>query len=210
MNIWQHALLSERKFGGKATDYTHIHRFIDSSKYFYYHVKHRMLLHNLYGVELCTQLFGEFVVNADGKTILVRDIAVEHCREDLNGKVPTLYEWLRDNQDLADWVGSVPELEQEEWNHFVWKPFLRTGLRAAFVVTCSDLGVQLMEQFYGLEAARALTKALHPKQKIGTYLPHFKFAEKWQYTPQPEELQWLKNYEQNKNKTNHSTTDLGG
>ncbi len=67
MNIWQHALLSERKFGGKPEDYTHIHRFIDSSKYFYYHVKHRMLLHNLYGVELCTELFGEFVVNSKGK-----------------------------------------------------------------------------------------------------------------------------------------------
>ena len=52
MNIWDHSRLSVRKFGGKEKDYFQIHKFLDSSKLFYNHVKHRILLHNLYGVEI--------------------------------------------------------------------------------------------------------------------------------------------------------------
>ncbi|MDW8297019.1 MAG: hypothetical protein RMJ97_09085 [Raineya sp.] len=70
MNIWEHSLLSQRKFGGKPQDYEAIHSFLDSSKYFLYHVKHRLLLHHLLGVEWAVELFGNFLVNSEGKTIL--------------------------------------------------------------------------------------------------------------------------------------------
>ncbi|MFK7980420.1 MAG: hypothetical protein AB8G86_10590 [Saprospiraceae bacterium] len=79
--------MSQRKFGGQPEDYDQVHAFIDSSKYFYYHAKHRMLLHHLYGVSLATELCGNFLTNSDGQTLLVRDIAIEHCREDLDGHV---------------------------------------------------------------------------------------------------------------------------
>jgi len=52
MNGWKHSLLSKRKFGGEAIDYVEVHKFIDSSKFFCYHVKHRVLLHNLFGIEV--------------------------------------------------------------------------------------------------------------------------------------------------------------
>src|SRR4028118_1096722 len=99
MNVWEHSLIGQRKFGGKPEDYLAIHRFIDSSKLFYYHIKHRLLLHNLYGVELAVELFGDTVINANNAHIPVRDIAVEHIREDLDGKIPTLNDWLKGHVD---------------------------------------------------------------------------------------------------------------
>ena len=57
MKYTDHAFLSAKKFGGDKDDYLEVHRFIDSSKYFYHHAKHRLLLHNLFGVELCVELF---------------------------------------------------------------------------------------------------------------------------------------------------------
>lgn len=192
MNVWQHSLLSQRKFGGLAEDYEAIHSFIDSSKLFNYHSKHRLLIHNLYGVELCMQLFGDLITNSDGKKVMVRDIAREHCREDLSGKVPTLYEWLKDNPDLEDWVTHCPQLADEELNQFLWKPFLRSGLRASLAITFSDFGVYLVETFYGWEKAKKFATALDTQLKVKDFLNQFRFTERWQYTPQPEELKWLK------------------
>ena len=112
MNTWQHSLLSQRKFGGKPEDYQAIHQFIDSSKLFYYHIKHRLLLHNLYGVELATELYGDSLRNSEGAMVIVRDIAVEHIREDLDGKIPRLIDWLEDHTEEQEMV--PPQLEDEK------------------------------------------------------------------------------------------------
>ncbi|MBC9908934.1 DUF6915 family protein [Chitinophaga varians] len=95
MNYWKHSLLSKKKFDGEAADYLHIHKFLDSSKLFYFNLRHRILLHHTYGIDLCTKKFGETLVNSSNQTILVRDIAAEHCKEDLLGVVPTLNQWFK-------------------------------------------------------------------------------------------------------------------
>ncbi len=192
MNIWDHCLLSQRKFGGKPSDYEKIHSFMDSSKYFFYHAKHRLLIHNLFGVELATELLGNFIENADQKQILVRDIAIEHCREDLDGKVPTLFDWLKDNTTLETMIGEIPDLGNDTWNAFLWRPFLRSQLKASLIITCSDFGVFLMEHFFGLEAARQLARSLNPDCKVKLFLEKFQITERWQYTPQQHELEWLR------------------
>ncbi|MEL6972750.1 MAG: hypothetical protein AAFZ63_17895 [Bacteroidota bacterium] len=61
MNYYDHSLLSVRKFGGAPEDYLSIHKFLDSSKLFYHHAKHRLLLHHLFGVELTIQKFGDLI-----------------------------------------------------------------------------------------------------------------------------------------------------
>lgn len=95
MNYWKHSLLSKKKFNGTAEDYIAIHRFMDSSKLFYFDSKHRLLLHNTYGIQLCMQKFGDMLVNADGQTVMVRDVAAEHCKEDLLNTVPNLNHWFK-------------------------------------------------------------------------------------------------------------------
>ncbi len=105
MDIWKHSELSAVKFGGIAKDYFKIHKFIDSSKLFYFNVKHRSILHHMYGVELCIRLFGDTIRNNDNQVRLVRDIAVEHLKEDLNGRIPTVKEWFE--KDGNSWINMV-------------------------------------------------------------------------------------------------------
>ncbi len=190
MNIWQHCLISQRKFGGQAQDYEQVHAFMDSSKLFFYHFKHRALLHHLFGVELAIRLLGNFVVNIEGKTVLVRDIAVEHCREDLDGKIPTLFDWFKDSEHVLENI-QVPDIQDEILKEFVFLPYMRSGLRASLLITCSDFGVHLVKVFLGTEKAILWASLLKGNLQVKNLLPMLQLKERWQYSPQKEELKWL-------------------
>jgi len=192
MDIWTHSLLSEKKFGGKPEDYYEIHKFIDSSKLFYFHVKHRMLLHNTFGIEICIRMFGDYLQNSDSKTILVRDIAAEHVKEDLYGKVPTVTEWFSQNESLEQFILSIPETEDEALNAFIQTPYLQSNLKASLIITCSDFGVQLVQQIFGLEKSKLLREQIPTEQNVKSVLQNFKFTHKWQFTPNMKELEILK------------------
>jgi hypothetical protein len=194
MNVWEHSLIGQRKFGGRPEDYVSVHRFLDSSKYFFYHVKHRLLLHNLYGVELAVDLFGDVLLNADGVSVPVRDVAVAHIREDLDGKIPTLTDWFATHEDGNYFQSAIPDLKDEILNRFLWKPYLRSGTKDALIITCSDFGVSLMETFHGAGAALQLREALPQAYRVSDFLQKFTFTQRWQYTPQQEELNWLKGH----------------
>ncbi len=192
MNIWDHSRLSVRKFGGTEVDYFAIHKFLDSSKLFYFHAKHRLLLHHLFGIELAIEKFGDYLENATGKTVLVRDIAAEHLKEDLSGKVPSLYEWLSEQGDAwaADLV--LPQFENAELEKFVLRPYLKSNLKASLLLTFSDFGVYLAGEFLDLKAAQTLRAMIKPEQTVKHYLSQFKFTQRWQFHPDPKELAWLK------------------
>jgi hypothetical protein len=190
MNTWDHSLLSQRKFGGIPEDYEKIHRFIDSSKLFYYHLKHRLLLHNLYGVELCMELFGDTLVNSDGNHIIVRDIAVEHCKEDLDGKIPTLADWLKDQKKLTELEFELPDFQHEGLQKFMSRPLLRSGLSSSLFITHSDFGLYLVETFFSVELAVEVSKKIQVRP-VQEYLENFAFTAPWQYNPQRKELEWL-------------------
>ncbi|HNI44138.1 MAG: hypothetical protein JNM36_09615 [Chitinophagales bacterium] len=201
MNGWKHCLLSKRKFGGEAIDYVEVHKFIDSSKYFCYHVKHRVLLHNLFGVELCTEIFGDFLTNSDGKIIPVRDIAVEHCKEDLSNNVPTLWDWFKDNDDVLSSKIELPKIEDADINTFVNKPFLRSGLKSTMIITCSDFGVYLIEKKFGIQKAIEFCNSFQSLPPIKSYLEMFRLTKKWQYTPNKNEINWLNEINKNEPET---------
>jgi hypothetical protein len=201
MNIWQHCLLSQRKFGGQPQDYEEVHAFMDSSKLFFYHFKHRALLHHLFGVELAIRLLGNFVVNAEGKTVLVRDIAVEHCREDLDGKIPTLFDWFKDSEHLLKDI-QMPDIQEKTLQEFVYLPYLSSGLRASLLITCSDFGVHLVKVFLGIEKAIQWASLLKGNMQVKNWLPTLQLKERWQYSPQKEELKWLEMQEKTMYQTN--------
>ncbi|UZR98164.1 DUF6915 family protein [Chondrinema litorale] len=192
MDIWKHSLLSEHKFGGKAEDYYEIHKFMDSSKLHYFHAKHRMLLHNTYGIELCIRLFGDYIKNSDAETILVRDIAAEHCKEDLSGMVPTLNDWLVKNEHLETLLEVVPEIQDEKLREFIYLPLMLSNNKASLLITCSDFGVQLVKQFLGLDQALVLSQLIPTSQNIKSILKAFKFHAKWQFSPKMDELEKIK------------------
>lgn len=101
-----HAKISAKKFGGKPEDYIDIHDWFDQTKAHLAEAKHRLVLHNSFGIYLCEQQFGEIVEHngkfirmpyitiSTGKQVSVRDVAEQHVIDDL-GRIPTLEESLR-------------------------------------------------------------------------------------------------------------------
>jgi hypothetical protein len=208
MNIWKHCLLSQKKFGGKPEDYVSVHKFLDSSKLFYYHLKHRLLLHNLYGIEICVERLGDFIVNTDGKTVLVRDVAAEHCKEDLYGAVPTLNDWLKNSDEAIKSQLLIPTIHDATVEAFLMRPFLRSGLHSSLLITYSNFGVYLVEQFFGAPAALELAKLIPATQTVQQMLKSFQPSEKWQYTPDKNELNWLNEQENGQQTTQRATGQI--
>lgn len=193
MNIWDHSRLSVRKFGGKENDYYPIHKFIDSSKLFYFNVRHRLLLHNMYGIELTVKKFGDTINNSDNRVILMRDIAAEHCKEDLNGRVPSLQDWLSGNDKKIETEIKIPQFENNLLEEFVMYPMWKSNLKSALLITISNFGVYLTKEFLGFEAAKELQSKIDNEATVQNYLSVFEFTERWQFTPQRKELEWLEN-----------------
>jgi hypothetical protein len=96
MHYYDHALLSAKKFNCAVEDTLMLHRLMDSSKNFFPASQHRMFSHNLWFIQVVTDLSGDVVTNSlTGGTLPTRDILYEHCREDHNGRVPSLQDWFQ-------------------------------------------------------------------------------------------------------------------
>lgn len=88
-----HAERSAKKWGGTAQDYLALHQWFDATKGHLPDNRHRMLLHNSFGLLLAEQVFGPSLQNSDGRRVFNRDLAVQHILEDL-GFIPTVVECL--------------------------------------------------------------------------------------------------------------------
>lgn len=93
-HAFYHAKSSARRFGGVLEDYLEIHRWLDSTKAHLADARHRLVLHNTWGIFLAEQLFGVTITRAsDGKEVPTRTILEQHVLEDL-GRIPTLEQCL--------------------------------------------------------------------------------------------------------------------
>lgn len=100
-----HAERSVTKWGGTPDEYLEIHKWFDSTKGHLADNRHRMILHNSFGVLLAEQVFGSAITLSTGRRVFVRDIACQHITEDL-GFVPTVEECLR-TLPLVPWMAGV-------------------------------------------------------------------------------------------------------
>jgi hypothetical protein len=99
-----HSKISAKKFGGKPDDYQHLHDWMDHTKAHIPDARHRMLLHNSWGIYLGEQIFGVSFKNSDGKDVIVRDVLEQHVIDDL-GHIPTLDKCFAEFS-LEPWMGS--------------------------------------------------------------------------------------------------------
>lgn len=100
-----HARRSVSRLGGKWEDYIEIHEWIDQTKAHVPDMRHRMILHNSWGIYLCQQFFGVAITNSDGQEVAVRAIAEQHILDDL-GFIPTLSRCLEDVElRPGSWLG---------------------------------------------------------------------------------------------------------
>lgn len=102
-HCFYHAVSSAKKFGGEWRDYIDLHQFFDSTKAHVTDNKHRMVLHNGFGIFMAERVFGPVIVrHSDGKAVPTRLVGEQHVLEDL-GRVPTLEECLR-KLPLEQWM----------------------------------------------------------------------------------------------------------
>lgn len=114
MKPWLHAKISAHKFGGKPEDYIEIHNWFDQTKAHIADSRHRLILHNSFGIHLAEQVFGimhqkddgtwiklPIIINSDGKDISVRDVAEQHVLDDLS-KIPSLSECFEDTGEIKE------------------------------------------------------------------------------------------------------------
>ena len=97
-----HAERSARKWGGSADDYLPLHQWFDATKGHLADNRHRMLLHNSFGILLAEQVFGLALSNSSGRRVFVRDLATQHVLEDL-GFVPSVSQCLEE-LPLSPWM----------------------------------------------------------------------------------------------------------
>lgn len=100
-----HAKNSVRKFGGKVEDYLPLHNWMDSTKGYVPDMRHRMILHNAWGIMMAEQIHGVYFKNSDGRDISVRDVLEQHVIDDL-GHIPTLEKCLA-GMPAEPWMGSA-------------------------------------------------------------------------------------------------------
>lgn len=113
MKPYYHAKISAQRFGGIPEDYMKIHNFMDSSKAHLADSRHRIFLHNSYGIWLAEQVCGNivdgkrtsYITISDGRKIQIRDIAEQHVLDDL-GYIPTMEECVR-NVPIDGVVGGL-------------------------------------------------------------------------------------------------------
>ncbi|MCI4670545.1 MAG: hypothetical protein MRZ79_20585 [Bacteroidia bacterium] len=181
MNIWVHSCNSVEKFGGKPEDYLEIHKFIDSSKYYFYHYKHRAMLHHNLGATITEKAFGKSLVNSLGIEVPMKRIVEEHTREDISGEYPTVDEWFEENNSLKECVTMVPKSTSEAVNSFIQSPLELTANKASMIITCSDFGVSLIEKIFGMEEAILIRNQIPRSQHLSNILPRLSLNPEWAF-----------------------------
>jgi len=98
-----HAKSSAKRFGGEPEDYMALHEWLDHTKAHFADARHRLLLHNSWGIFLAEQVLGKVLVRAsDGKEVPTRTVLERHVLEDL-GRIPTLEQCLS-QVSLKPWM----------------------------------------------------------------------------------------------------------
>ena len=111
-----HARSSVRLWGGQEADYLPVHEWLDATKESFCDFRHRALRHHAEGIFEAERIFGQVIVNSDGRAIPVRYVAEQHVREDCGGKVPTLADWLSRIQP-APWMAHATKSVSGEFGN---------------------------------------------------------------------------------------------
>lgn len=107
-----HALSSARQYGGLWSDYFAIHESVDATKSHYAHCKHRLVLHNHFGIQILRALHGDTLIRAsDQQTVSIEILLEQHIYEDL-GTIPTLAECF-EKAPMPSWGKRIKNLTDQ-------------------------------------------------------------------------------------------------
>lgn len=142
MNAYKHAIISQKRRGGKIEDYLPLHNFIDSTKELCSDNRHR-ILHTMWGIRrVVVPVFGETLVNSDNKQVYVKDICEQdHVLPDYQNKfIPTLSDFVEaikttatDKEKFATFYDSYKH--DEELAKLLLSPLHNTGKLCSLYIT---------------------------------------------------------------------------
>ena len=106
-NPMVHSRSSMKRWGGVEEDYLAIHKLLDSPKATMNNNTSRMLTHNTwFAYEVIPLIFGYNIINSDGRSVDVVDIAMLHIAEDFRHKfIPTPQDYLQHMQ-VQPWMNN--------------------------------------------------------------------------------------------------------
>ena len=113
-----HAKSSVKRWGGEVEDYMAIHKLLDSPKATMNNNTGRMLTHNTwFAYEIIPLIFGYNIINSEGRSVDVVDIAMLHIAEDFRMKgIPTPQDYLN-NMVVQPWMNNgvkpIPSVEAQ-------------------------------------------------------------------------------------------------
>src|SRR5215469_1743901 len=91
---WYHAVMAARKYGGIAEDYLPLETWMDFTKSHIADCRHRLFLHNAWGLFVAERIHGSTITRAsDDKRLPLRPLLEDHVLQDF-GKIPTLGQCL--------------------------------------------------------------------------------------------------------------------
>lgn len=88
-----HSLSSVKSYGGKTSDYNHLHDWMDATKSVFADFRHRALRHHRQGAQRACEQFGFTITNSDGAIVSTQDVLQQHIIEDCEQLV-----------DASDWI----------------------------------------------------------------------------------------------------------
>lgn len=94
MDAYYHCVSSAKMFGGVPEDYYPVHVWFDRGKGSFADFRHRALSHHAEGIAEAIAHFGPYIVNSQGVKVPVRRLGEQHVAEDLQGRIPSMRDWL--------------------------------------------------------------------------------------------------------------------
>ncbi len=156
-----HDLCCVKKWGGKPDDYAKINALMDNSKCAVPDNRHRVVWHNSYACTVILPLiFGDEIVNSDGRHIPVKDIGEYHCLCDFGGKfVPSLQDYV-ENMSSASWINNGHGLPSSAKRLKLGKP---TQIDVSKI---TDMGELIEGTYSTLELIAAVEECVVPVDKV--------------------------------------------
>ena len=102
-----HSKSSVKRWGGCVEDYMAIHKLLDSPKATMNNNTGRMLTHNTwFAYEIIPLIFGYNIINSEGRSVDVVDIAMLHISEDYRHRfIPTPQDFLQ-HMKVQPWMNN--------------------------------------------------------------------------------------------------------
>lgn len=165
---WHHALLSARRHGGLPDDYLELHTWFDYTKSHIPDCRHRLFLHNAWGIFVAERILGTTITrSSDGQIVPLRPLLEKHVVEDF-GQIPTLAACLEqlapESEEYMLSIYQQCQASVQRWggiwsdyqplHHFLDWPREHVSDGRHLRIFHNTWGIAMLQQAFGLEYQR--------------------------------------------------------